>query len=105
MRIVRAADQNSLADTNVEFSDERLEKLLVRYKARNFPKSITASERELWESYRTERIMQGKNGQLSLEQFAKRLTELMSAKASDDNAQYLLQELQLYAESIVPIAE
>ncbi len=105
MRIIRAADENSLADTNVEFADERLEKLLIRYKARNFPRSITDSERQLWESYRSERIMQGKNGQLSLEQFAKRLSELMSAKASDDNALFLLQELQLYAESIVPIIE
>lgn len=105
MRIVRATDENSLADTNLEFSDERLEKLLVRYKARNFPRSITASERELWEEYRSERIMQGKNGQLSLEQFAKRLSELSVTKASDDNAQYLLQELQLYAESIVPLQD
>lgn len=105
MRAVRAADENSLADMNLDFSDGRLEKLLPRYKARNFPRSITSSEREIWEQYRTKRILNGCSGQLSLEQFAKRLSELAAAKASDDQAQYLLQELQLYAEGIAPIQE
>lgn len=105
LRAVRAADENTLADLNLDFSDERLEKLLPRYKARNFPRSITAAEREAWEAYRTKRILEGANGQLSLEQFAKRLSELAAAKASNDQAQYLLEELQLYAESIAPIPE
>src|SRR5690606_30132825 len=105
MRVVRAADQDSLADANLAFSDERLEQLLPRYKARNFPQSITASEREIWEKYRTNRILKGLNGQLSLEQFAKRLAELSAVKAGDDQAQFLLQELQLYAESIAPIPD
>lgn len=105
MRIVRAADENSLADTNLDFSDERLEKLLVRYKARNFPRSITASERTTWEEYRTSRISAGVNGQLSLAAFAKRLSELAFQNTTNDNAQFLLQELQLYAESIAPIPD
>jgi exodeoxyribonuclease-1 len=105
MRIVRAADENSLADTNLDFSDDRLEKLLIRYKARNFPRSITASEREAWENYRTARIIDGANGQLSLAQFAKRLSELASENTTNDNVQFLLQELQLYAESIAPVID
>jgi exodeoxyribonuclease-1 len=105
MRAVRASGQDSLADLNLDFSDERLEKLLPRYKARNFPRSLTGSEREAWESYRSKRIIEGANGQLSIQQFAKRLSEIAAAKQSDDQVQYLLQELQLYAESMVPIAE
>ena len=105
MRAVRAAGQNDLADLNLDFSDERLEKLLLRYKARNFPKSLTASERELWEDYRTKRIIEGSSGQLSLEKFAKRLAELAATRGGDDQVQFLLQELQLYAESIAPIPD
>jgi exodeoxyribonuclease-1 len=105
MRAVRAGDENSLADMGIEFGDERLEKLLPRYKARNFQRSLNASERELWEDYRAARIIDGTNGQHSLAQFGKRLAEL-SVKYSSDNAkQFLLQELQLYAESIAPIAD
>ena len=104
MRIVRAADQNSLADINLDFADERLEGLLPRYKARNYAKSLTASERESWELYRASRITNGCNGQLSLSQFASRLSELAGQRSSETD-QYLLQELQLYAESIAPIPD
>lgn len=104
MRVVRAADENNLADTNLDFTDERLETLLPRYKARNFMRSLNSGEREAWENYRNERILHGANGQLSLQDFAKRLSEL-STERTDENSQFLLQELQLYAESITPILE
>lgn len=103
MRAIRVASANELADLNLDFSDDRLAELLPRYKARNFPQSLAAAEREAWESYRLERIMQGVNGQLSLEQFANRLAELVAARASDDQAQYLLEELKLYAQNIAPV--
>ncbi len=103
MSAVRAADEDGLADLTLDFADERLSQLLPRYKARNFPRSLTASEREAWEVYRHERLVRGADGQLPLEQFAQRLAELVQLKADDDQAQFLLQELQLYAESIISL--
>ncbi len=38
----------------------------------------------------------------NLARFSKRLAELSSQVATDNNKQYLLEELRLYAESIVP---
>lgn len=105
MRAVRAAQENELADLNLEFADDRLETMLPRYKARNFPRSLTASEREAWDVYKNERVMNGVRGQLSLQQFANRLGELAKLRGNDDEAQFLLQELQLYAESIAPIPD
>ncbi len=105
MRVVRAATTEHVASISLEFHDRRLNAMLPRYKARNFMRSITADEREHWESYRHQRLLSGLPGQLSIEQFARRLSELSQAKASDDHAQYLLQELQLYAESVVPLNE
>lgn len=105
MRAVRAADEDGLADANLDFSDERLAQLLPRYKVRNFPKSVTGDERAAWEQYRTQRLLKGGSGQLSLEQFGQRLAALAQTKGSDDQAQFLLQELQLYAESITPSFE
>ena len=102
MRAVRSADANVLVDLNLDFADQRLEQLLPRYKARNFISSLTASEREGWEKYRIKRITEGANGQLSIIEFAKHLSEL-SDKKTDGNSQFLLQELQLYAESIAPL--
>jgi exodeoxyribonuclease-1 len=104
MRAVRSADESGLADLSLDFSDSRLEALLPRYKARNYSRSLTSAEREAWEEYRTQRILNGTSGQLSLEAFAKRLAE-HSASKKDEKSKYMLEELQLYAESIAPIPD
>lgn len=102
MRVIRAADVSELSDNPIEFNDSRLSKLLPRYKARNFPRSLNQSEQAAWEEYRAERIIDGVSGQQSLQEFAAKLAELAQQK-TDDTSQFLLQELQLYAESVAPI--
>jgi len=97
MSAVRAADRETLAGFNPGFADERLAALLVRYKARNYPQSLSQDEREGWEAYRAERI------QRDLPRFSTELARL-SKDVSEDKA-FLLSELHLWAESIVPFSE
>lgn len=92
---VRNAEPDKLADFNPEFDDERLAPLLLRYKARSFPESLSESEMAAWESWRAERIKK------QLPDFMKSLQRL-AATENDESKQFLLQELQLWAESIVP---
>lgn len=98
MRIekIRQADEGQLADLHPEFVDERLSDLLLHYKARNFPRSLAEDEVIAWEKWRAGRI------QAQLPAFLSRLQKLAST-TSDDNKQFVLQELQLWAESIIPI--
>jgi len=93
---VRQADVQQLADLHPDFTDERLSPLLLHYKARNYPRSLAEDEAEAWEAWRAARITR------QLPSFAKRLQELNS-KIEDESKQFVLQELQLWAESIVPI--
>lgn len=95
MAAVRAADASSLADFHPEFIDERLSELLFRYKARQYPSSLSEEEQERWQAYRSEKISRNLPGYL------KRLGEL--AQTAEDT--FVLEELQLWAESIVPEAE
>jgi exodeoxyribonuclease-1 len=97
MSAVRAADRETLADFDPGFADERLAALLVRYKARNYPQALSQSEREGWEAYRVERINS------DLPRFSTELQRL-SREVSDDKS-FLLSELHLWAESIVPFSE
>lgn len=92
---VRNAKPTELADFQPEFTDERLPPLLLRYKARSFPDTLSESEAVTWEKWRAERI----NRQLP--DFMKALQRIAST-TSDDSKQFLLQELQLWAESVVP---
>lgn len=105
MSTVRAASKDELADFNPEFSDQRLEALLPRYKARNSAKSLNETERELWEKYRTTRLIDGRQGQLSVLDFMNRIDTLKTENSNDTNKIYLLEELLLYAQSIMPVSE
>ena len=93
---VRTSNEQQLADLHPDFNDERLSPLLLHYKARNFPRSLAEEEAVLWEKWRAERITR------QLPEFVKRLQDL-SGKISDENKRFVLEELQLWAESIVPI--
>jgi exodeoxyribonuclease-1 len=96
---IRQADASVLADLHPEFVDERLAPLLLRYKARNYPQSLAEDEVAQWESWRAARI----NRQLPA--FVGRLQELANTYGDDDSKAFILQELQLWAESIVPIED
>ncbi len=92
---VRNASERDLADFHPSFVDERLSPLLLHYKARNFPKTLAEDESIAWEKWRSAKIA------AALPDFMKSLAKL-SATISDDNKQFVLQELQLWAESVLP---
>lgn len=91
---VRNATQKELADFHPNFTDERLPSLLLHYKARNFPRSLAEDESIAWEQWRAARIS------ASMPDFVKALSRLSTT--TDDNKQFILQELQLWAESVLP---
>jgi exodeoxyribonuclease-1 len=96
---VRNANANTLADLHPEFTDERLNGLLLHYKARNYPQSLAEDEAMEWEAWRGAHIKKQLPG------FVDRLQKLAAIHAGDDSKQYILQELQLWAESIVPFED
>ena len=92
---VRNADERELADFHPEFQDERLVPLLLHYKARNFPRTLSQDELQQWESWRAQHL------QAQLLQFMASLQRL-APTANDNDRQFTLQELQLWAESVLP---
>ena len=95
---VRNATERTLADFQPDFADERLVALLVHYKARNYPKTMSESEMKAWEQWRRAHLQEQLPG------YAAALQRL-STTTTDDSKQFILQELQLWAESIVDSAE
>jgi exodeoxyribonuclease-1 len=101
MSVVRAADPGELGSLSLRFEDHRLEALLPLYKARNYPKLLTSEERTEWEKFRTSKLMSGGPHSAMARYFA-RLQEVADRDGLTGHQQYLLEELKLYAESIVP---
>jgi len=97
MRIekVRNSTANELADLHPSFIDERLEQLLLHYKARNFLKSLAEDEIVLWEEWRSDRLLK------SLPEFTKSLQKLLQ-NTTNESKLFVLSELHLWAESILP---
>ena len=94
IRLVAAADSASLADLHPNFTDERLDELLFRYKARQYPTSLSESEEERWRKFRRAKL------ERELPAYLSELSKLASSPAAD---QFILEELQLWAESIAPV--
>lgn len=104
MRVVRAADPAELGDLGLRFKDQRLTALLPLYKARNFSKVLTSEERAEWEQFCRRKLLDG--GQHSrMAQFYNRLQQIAARDNLTSHQQYLLEELRLYAESIMPATD
>ena len=84
---VRNADKNRLADFHPDFDDERLPELLLHFKGRNFPETLSDDESKKWEAYRLARLKK------QAQTFA---LELETVK--DD---FIKEELRLYFESLI----
>jgi exodeoxyribonuclease-1 len=103
MNTVRSSDAKQLAELDPDFHDVRLQTLLPRYKARNFPSSLTDQERATWERYRYDALLGG-GTESRMAKFARRLGELAETEAGKAQS-FLLEELQLYAGSIMPVTD
>ena len=101
MRVVRAAKPEELGDLGLKFQDHRLEALLPLYKARNYPKLLSNEERAEWEKFRARKLFDGGQESKIVKYFA-RLEEVAKQPGLTGHQKYLLEELKLYAESIMP---
>lgn len=104
MRVVRGADETELADLHLDFADERLPKLLLLYKARQFPKSLTDAEQKAWDEYREQRLFAGEASSRIAKYFT-RIQELSQQSSMSQSDKYLLEELSLYGQSITPYSD
>ncbi|MGC8121844.1 exodeoxyribonuclease I [Marinobacter sp. VGCF2001] len=92
----------ALAEQEMTFDDGRLPEMVFRYRARNYPGSLTGEEMERWEQFRTERLMQPKKGWRSLEAYGLELQRLASDPELTPKRQQILEDLHLYGESLIP---
>lgn len=101
MGVVRAAGKSDIGSLSLTFKDDRLNTLFPLYKARNFPQSLSQEEREIWEKFRYNKLVGG-GDKSALSRYFMRISEIAKRPGLTSSQQYLLEELQLYGESIMP---
>jgi exodeoxyribonuclease-1 len=97
---LRGDTPEQLAKARPTFDDERLEEILFRYRARNFPESLGDGERRQWERHRAARLYDGFGGARSIEQLQMEIDAL--SEDADERAEEILGALYDYAEAIAP---
>jgi exodeoxyribonuclease-1 len=94
MERVRAADPVDLSKEHFQFDDERLNRMLFRYKARNFPYALTEDERLRWQAYRQSILPQ------AIEKSVVELESLAQQLGQDEHKLAILKQLYEYLSNL-----
>ncbi len=98
--VVRAAEPQELDSLADELHDTRLRSLLPLYKARNYPSALTAEQRQQWDEFCFDKLQAG-GASSRVAKYGLRLQEMAADTKLGDDKRFLLEELQLYAQSII----
>ena len=91
---VRATSAAQLANTRFDFRDSRLTELLFRYRARNWPHTLSPADTERWDAFRRHRLLEDSGlSELTLAQYDAQLATLREQHADDARALVLLARL------------
>jgi exodeoxyribonuclease-1 len=97
---LRTETPERLAQLRPGFDDPRLTELLFRYRARNFPHTLSEEEALHWEEHRAARLYEGAGGARTIEQIMAEIDAL--SENVDERGEEILGALYDYAESIAP---
>lgn len=98
---IRQSTPEQLSALHTQFDDPRLPTLLFRYRARNFPNSLTDDEIKRWQQHRQERLLQPDSpASIKLEEYMQRLEQLTQMHGDNPQKRALLKALYHYAQNL-----
>lgn len=102
LNALKALTPELLAVANPEFDEPRLTEMVFRYRARNYPESLTQFEQAKWQEFRRQRLTGRHLGvSLTLDEFNQRLVTL-DAEPLPPRQRQIVSELRAYSQSILP---
>lgn len=102
MEQIRAQTPQELAGGTYIFKDKRLPEMLFRYRARNYPDSLSPEEYETWEEYRFQRLTEPDFGSgYCMEEFQADIESLMTSGELAAPQQALMEQLLDYADTLL----
>jgi exodeoxyribonuclease-1 len=91
-----------LAQAKPRFDDPRLPEMLFRYRARNWPETLGAEERETWDEFRLTRLTDpSAGGSITIEAYQQRLADLAETHAADPDKLAVLEALSQWGERVM----
>lgn len=101
MNRILQTPQGELGTTQWPFKDRRLTSMLLRYRARNYPESLSPGERETWDKDRRQRIYTPPDHrQPGLEELTEQLVQLRSEAKNDGRKNRILDQLDAWYQGL-----
>ncbi|MEQ1814994.1 MAG: exodeoxyribonuclease I [Nitrosomonas sp.] len=98
---IRRATPKQLTKMRFDFHDQRLPELLFRYRARNWPETLTPAEMEYWELSRLQRLTQvDGGGSITIAEFSAQIALLRETLKADENAGRIMNELEAWGKDL-----
>lgn len=98
---IRRSSPLDLAQTDWQFNDPRLKEMLFRYRARNFPSSLTKEEQVEWQAFCHARLTDPSFGAgLVWAEFEQRMRELEQGELEPEQRQ-VLKQLRSHADNLM----
>ncbi|OGT57634.1 MAG: exodeoxyribonuclease I [Gammaproteobacteria bacterium RIFCSPHIGHO2_12_FULL_43_28] len=99
MHKIHAMNGRELAAHQFAFRDTRLPTLLFRYRARNFPDTLTMHEKNEWMQFCRTRLMK------AADEFNEKMTMLKIASFGDAKRLHLLEQLEAHLNTLLQMSE
>lgn len=88
LREILSLPPGQLAGRHFSFADQRLDPLVFRYRARNFPETLGPEEMEDWHAFCARRLThRSELGPRTIEEFRSELTDLVARKVLEPDSQ------------------
>jgi exodeoxyribonuclease-1 len=102
MEQVRSTAPTELGTQTFSFDDARLPEMLFRYRARNYPDTLSPDEQAQWEEFRFQRLTEpGAGSSIVLEEFHELIEQLLQDETLPADKAALLQQLQVYGDTLL----
>ncbi|MBA5249629.1 MAG: exodeoxyribonuclease I [Gammaproteobacteria bacterium] len=95
---IQKLSATQLKSFHPKFKAEKLNTLLIHFKARNYPESLTEEEQENWFDTVQGRVQQGENGYLSIDEYTQ---SIHAMRAAHPDKEALWQQLEEYTKSFL----
>ncbi len=101
MNQLRILSESELANTDFNFKDKRIAEMLFRYRARNYPNSLSNEEKTKWNKYRQQKFTNNTdNKTLTLEKFDQMLDQCLKNQQLSESKKQVLDDLRSWRNEI-----
>ena len=97
---LRQASPEQLAGETFVFEDKRIPEMLFRYRARNYPETLSPAERAQWEEFRFQYLTDPEAGaSITLEEYQATIARL--GESAEPGQRAILDDLLAYGDALL----